>query len=680
MHSLEGTTLGRYRVIEQLGRGGMAIVFKGYHAELDRYVAIKVLQSFLVEGEDFRTRFSREAKTVASLRHPNIVQVYDYDVQEDLPFMVMEFIDGKTLKARLSELQATNDVLPMAETLAVFRQIADALHYAHGKGLYHRDVKPANVLIDTEDQVYLTDFGIARIVSDTAFTASGAFLGTPSYIAPEQAMGEPITRACDIYSLGVVLYELVTGKVPFDADTPLAVIQQHISAPLPMPSSLRSDIPDELERVILRALSKEPEDRHSSAADMLKVVEKAIEPALQDQAPRAEPAEAAPVEEDKEASLQAGTLASDEERTLAPQRIWAKRFIPAIAIIGVLAAVLAILGISTLMPPARDQTTRSLPAQASTEGTGQTPEEPETQLAAIEPSPAIQTGPVPVRLHLATLSDFTSLRLADGGEWSDMQIVQSSQDAEVLFEQDGTILLQQPCRQESDCIWIETVIDLTVENASPDGELVFRTERGHWGWTEWKLMNALGPEPVEVASAQYRDIIPGGVVHVVSSATLVDELMVFVNLGSQLEGYRLRLRPSEVDGLHELVELDGLEARQTIPMQPGAASSFLYFEVDDSFYFDAPQVIEIEIEYFDRGDEWIVLDYDTAPAGANPNDPRAFADVGVVKREDTQTWKTASVVIDDARFTNHQHGAYDFRLSTGTTPLAVRYVQLTKMP
>jgi hypothetical protein len=269
--------------------------------------------------------------------------------------------------------------------------------------------------------------------------------------------------------------------------------------------------------------------------------------------------------------------------------------------------------------------------------------------------------------------------LAAGGYWNEFGIVRLSDEGDISFEDDGRITLRQECTQEQECKEIEAVIDLSLNDIKPDGNLIFRTDRGHWGWTEWELMNALGPEPVGVANQEYRSVDPVGISKIVSSNLFLEPLAVHTRLGHQPEGYRLRLRASEADGLHEVIQLGGSEARQTNPMEPGAPTSYLYFEIDDAFYFNTPQLIELQIEYFDDGNEWIMLDYDTAPPEASANDPRAFTDVGIVQREDSQTWKTASVVIDDARFTNHQHGAYDFRLATGSTPLAVRYVQLTKL-
>lgn len=189
MTSLIGKNLGKYRIIERLGRGGMANVYKAYHPQLDRYVAIKMLHGYLAEGKDFLARFEREARAVAALRHPQIVQVYDFDIEDEVYYMVMELIGGKSMKTRLKELHKSGDLLPLNEAAGIFGHIAEALEYAHQQGMLHRDIKPANVLLDKSGRAFLTDFGIARILSDTQITATGALIGTPEYMSPEQGKG-----------------------------------------------------------------------------------------------------------------------------------------------------------------------------------------------------------------------------------------------------------------------------------------------------------------------------------------------------------------------------------------------------------------------------------------------------------------------------------------------------------
>ena len=277
MATLEGKTLGKYRVIERLGRGGMAEVYKGYHPRLDRYMAIKVLHGYLAEGEDFLGRFEREARAVATLRHPHIVQVFDFEVEDNAYYMVMEFIDGGTLKARMEELSVVGEQMPLAETARIFREVAGALDHAHREGMLHRDVKPSNILLDRSGRVFLTDFGLARMVSgSTQYTTTGMLVGTPAYMSPEQGQGLHVGVPTDIYALGVVLYELVVGRPPFDADTPLAIIYKHVHDPLPLPRTFRPSLPEALERVILKALAKEPQDRYQSAAKMMQALESTL--------------------------------------------------------------------------------------------------------------------------------------------------------------------------------------------------------------------------------------------------------------------------------------------------------------------------------------------------------------------------------------------------------------------
>jgi serine/threonine-protein kinase len=287
---LTGKTLGKHRITEHLGSGGMAEVYKAYQPGLDRYVAIKALHSFLATEEDFLTRFQREAKVVAMLRHPNIIQVYDFDYDEEFNVyhMVMEFIDGPTLKEHLLKLAEEKRGVPIEEAVHIVLSIANALDYAHQRGMVHRDIKPANVMFNEDNQVILTDFGIAKMVDMAGLTASGAMVGTPAYMAPEQGMGQAGDERSDIYSLGVVLYELVTGQLPFDADTFMGVVLKHINEPLTPPSAVNSNVPPEIERVVMKALAKEPTERYQTAQAFAADLSQALT-ALPEQVKRGQP-------------------------------------------------------------------------------------------------------------------------------------------------------------------------------------------------------------------------------------------------------------------------------------------------------------------------------------------------------------------------------------------------------
>ncbi len=266
--SLEGQTLGKYRILEPLGRGGMAQVYKAYHPSLDRYVAIKVLRADLVEESEFLARFRREARSVANLRHPNIVQVYDFDVQDDFYYMVMELLEGDTLKAYLNAFRTRRERMPLGELTRILSDALGGLAYAHAEGVIHRDLKPANILLTRRGQAVLTDFGIAQIMGGTQYTVSGALMGTLSYMAPEQGRDGKCDVRSDIYSLGIAYYEMLTGSVPFDADTPLAILMKHLNDPLPLPRALEPSVPETFERVALKALAKNPDDRYQSADKM----------------------------------------------------------------------------------------------------------------------------------------------------------------------------------------------------------------------------------------------------------------------------------------------------------------------------------------------------------------------------------------------------------------------------
>ena len=269
-----GQMLGPYRIISKVGQGGMASVYKAYQPSMDRNVAIKVLPSQLADSKEFAARFQQEARIIARLEHPHILPVFDYGESDGIAYFVMRYLEAGTLKTKME-----SGPLPLKEIDRLFSQLADALGYAHGHGIVHRDLKPANALVDEQGNIFLTDFGIAKLLESASprLTQTDAIMGTPAYISPEQAKAMPVDQRSDIYSLGIILYEMVTGRVPFVADTPLAVILQHVSDPLPLPSSIKMDIPEAIERVILKALAKEPNDRYSTTSEFLAAWKRALE-------------------------------------------------------------------------------------------------------------------------------------------------------------------------------------------------------------------------------------------------------------------------------------------------------------------------------------------------------------------------------------------------------------------
>ncbi|MBK9968106.1 MAG: protein kinase [Holophagales bacterium] len=253
----QGRRLGRYRLEELLGQGGMAEVWRAVDERLGRTVAVKVILSAHLRDGGLRERFQHEARLVASLDHPNILPVYDYGDEDGVPYLVMPYLDGGTLRDRM-----VGSPIPFAQAVSWIHQLGDALDAAHAAGILHRDVKPANVLVRKDDRLALADFGIAKMLeSPTGLTRTGMVVGTPIYMAPEQAQGKPATPASDRYSLAVLAYELLSGRPPFDGESALSLMHQHVTAPAPLLSSAVHGLPAGLDPVFEQALAKEPERR-----------------------------------------------------------------------------------------------------------------------------------------------------------------------------------------------------------------------------------------------------------------------------------------------------------------------------------------------------------------------------------------------------------------------------------
>ena len=258
----------RYEITQLLGEGGMSFVYKAVDKQLKRTVAIKTLKPVYVEQEKFVERFKREAQTAANRNHPNIVQIFDWGIGDE-PFFVMEYIEGNTLASIISRKKS----ISMNDILFIGAQVASGLHAAHSKGLVHRDIKPGNIMITPEGKVKVTDFGIVSLQNEESdITKTGSILGTASYISPEQAQGKPVSKESDLYSLGTVLYELITGRPPFEGETPISTATKHITDKPEKLSTYRVDIPKGIENAIMKLLHKYPKDRFKNAEDLRAVL------------------------------------------------------------------------------------------------------------------------------------------------------------------------------------------------------------------------------------------------------------------------------------------------------------------------------------------------------------------------------------------------------------------------
>jgi serine/threonine protein kinase len=258
---LIGTRLGQYEILEEIGRGGMATVYRAKQTSINRVVAVKVLPRHFLHDPGFFERFEREVDVIAHLEHPHILPIYDYGKDQGVPYIVMRYLGGGSMA------QMIRRGVPQLEVLdKPFTQVAQALDHAHRQGVIHRDLKPGNIMLDENGNAYLSDFGIARVLGSNL--TGSQIIGTPAYMSPEQANGFPLDARSDIYSLGIVLFEMITGKEPYQAETPMALLLKHINEPIPPLRTYRGDIPDSVEAVIRKATAKKAEERYPSAGDM----------------------------------------------------------------------------------------------------------------------------------------------------------------------------------------------------------------------------------------------------------------------------------------------------------------------------------------------------------------------------------------------------------------------------
>lgn len=269
---LSGKTLGQYEIIDQLGKGGMATVYRAYQAAMNRYVAIKVLPPQFMHDDTFVERFLREARVIANLNHRAILPIYDFGTEGDLAYIVMRLAEGGTL----AEVLEQRGTFSIRETGRLVKQIASGLDYAHDAGVIHRDLKPQNVLVDAKGDVYLSDFGIAKVMETTAKLTGSDLMGTPTYMSPEQGQGAVIDRRADIYALGIMIYEMLTGKVPFTGETPVGIVYQHNNAPVPSVRAVNAKVPARVDAVVRKALAKQPEDRFKTAGACASAFETAL--------------------------------------------------------------------------------------------------------------------------------------------------------------------------------------------------------------------------------------------------------------------------------------------------------------------------------------------------------------------------------------------------------------------
>jgi serine/threonine-protein kinase len=504
------STIGRVRIEKQLARGGMAEVYLGTHTTLDRPVAVKVMHSYVEAEDEMQVRFQREAKVVAALRHPNIVQIFDFDTADGHPYIVMEYIRGPSLALYLKNLHESYERMQPQHVARLLSKLASALDYAHEQGVIHRDVKPGNILLlarvgesrsmfTEQIEPIITDFGLVRIMHATTQTASGLVSGTPAYISPEQAQGLKVDHRTDIYSLGVILYEILAGQVPFDADSTWSVIYKHIHEPPPRIPDIQPGVQD----VIDRALAKNPDDRYQScrdlAIDYLNAIGFYSEAATMQFA-----TPAAPINTPFPGQPAAATVSELESHTPAPVR---RRIMLPIFGAGLLVLGLAIFGFSRMFSN-RYGTVIATPTQYSSSSI-ETPAEitSPTNVPRVETLPPVgvlrfQDGTAPAdQVTLTT----TSIPLPPEGSQYEAWLIQDDNEGRyplgtITFDADGRGSLSFVDTQGRNLLGMYHGLEITVEptddNPNPSGNVAYAVTLPETGFSHVRhLLYAFSSTP-----------------------------------------------------------------------------------------------------------------------------------------------------------------------------------------
>jgi len=681
MEDLTGKQLGPYQIVAPLGEGGMAAVFRAYQPGMERYVALKVLPRHFADDPEFSARFQREARILAQLQHPHILPVFDYGQVEGYSFIVMPFVPSGTLAESLQSRP-----LSLLRIRQVISQVGDALSYAHGRGLVHRDVKPSNVLIDESGNCLLTDFGLARMVEASVnLTAIGTIMGTPAYMSPEQGSGSKIDSRSDIYSLGIILYEMATGRVPYRAETPVAVVFMHTSAPLPLPRSVNPDLPEAVERVILKALARNPDDRYQTAEDLVAALKRAIPETPMVTSKPKPPLRPRPIPVGGTPTLVAPVEGPPGE-AIAP--LVPKRRLPgwawalAVVLLGLMAAGGIFLANRTKEPFASVVALVWPNATVSVLPSTFIPVTP-TPRAASSPTPRptpTKTAPAPyrARIWITTTSDWTTLRIVGGANWSPTVVWASVEASHAAYE-DGLLRLTMPIERAGGTQSVRMMVDVGLSGMKTDRTIVFEIERGNLGSTQVEVMNYLREGPLSIGTYNWSKIKaapPNTYTFEVPATSLMELREVSADLGAiDVSNGLTHVGHQNGDGRTAPANIGGKEARVTVAN--GTRGRFVYFAVDSAFLEARRAQVVITVEYFDQGtgsEAWFNISYDSPGSDVESY----YRNTRNIWLTNSGQWKTASFDLPDAYFGGRQNDGADFRISTSDRDLFINTVTVTK--